>query len=512
MNEPEPIAPGAPSRGATEGVSPVAAAAIRPVRSSGGRLALALQLLALLAAATALQLWQPVPWDADTTYHVAVARLLREHGVLHAFPWTTFSWLANHYADKELLFHLLLVPIAGLDWVTAARIMGAASGTALLGSMLWILRREGVRLAWLWPLVAVACSGYFAMRFALVRPHVLAVAVGLVVSFTAARRQLLPLAMASAVFPWMYIAWHLPLILVALAEAARLAGTGRFDWRVPAVTAAGLVLGLAVHPNASSLVSFWRIVHLDILLDAAWRSRSAVIGTEFLPFGPTDLAAHAALPLLAALAALGLAWRLRREDPLPLTLALTAAGWAMMTLGSQRFVEWLVPFSTTALALAARDLAPTRLAPLAAAAALAWSSLLGLDPLRNMRLRTLDVEPETEAAWRVAIPEGSQVFTCGWLTTGDLLLALPERRFLVGLDPVLFWKGDPLRADLWQRLRTNPPPLPALPIRAGFGARFVLCERPLVANWPLLQALDHDPGARAVVVDPLWVLYELRGD
>lgn len=56
-----------------------------------------------------------IPYDSDTAYHVAVGRLIREHGILHAFPWTPFSWLADHYADKELLFHLLFVPLAGLS-------------------------------------------------------------------------------------------------------------------------------------------------------------------------------------------------------------------------------------------------------------------------------------------------------------------------------------------------------------------------------------------------------------
>ena len=55
-----------------------------------------------------------VPSDADTAYHAAVGRLIAEHGFLKAFPWTTMSWLADHYADKELLFHLLFVPLTGL--------------------------------------------------------------------------------------------------------------------------------------------------------------------------------------------------------------------------------------------------------------------------------------------------------------------------------------------------------------------------------------------------------------
>src|SRR5207249_6391126 len=50
-------------------------------------------LLALVAVAALLQLLSPATFDADTDYHFAVARMIRAHGLLHAFPWTPFSWL-----------------------------------------------------------------------------------------------------------------------------------------------------------------------------------------------------------------------------------------------------------------------------------------------------------------------------------------------------------------------------------------------------------------------------------
>ena len=74
-----------------------------------------LWLIAIFFLVAGIQGMLPYFFDGDTGYHLAVARLTREHGVLHAFPWTPFSWMADHYADKELLFHFLLVPVASLD-------------------------------------------------------------------------------------------------------------------------------------------------------------------------------------------------------------------------------------------------------------------------------------------------------------------------------------------------------------------------------------------------------------
>src|SRR5437879_3630147 len=86
-----------------------------------------------LAVAAVPQWLQPVPYDGDTAYHLAVARIMRHAGVLHAFPWTAYSWLADHYADKELLFHFLLMPVAGVEpFATAARVAGTVLGAGLL--------------------------------------------------------------------------------------------------------------------------------------------------------------------------------------------------------------------------------------------------------------------------------------------------------------------------------------------------------------------------------------------
>ena len=138
-----------------------------PAADGHGRAAVAAAwALCFLAVAGLVQLLTPVPWDADTAYHVAVSRLIARHGILHAFPWTPFSWLADHYADKELLFHLLLVPLAGLPWITAAKVAGTVAGAALLLALYLVLRKEGGPGAGLWALLPLGASASFLLRFA----------------------------------------------------------------------------------------------------------------------------------------------------------------------------------------------------------------------------------------------------------------------------------------------------------------------------------------------------------
>ena len=94
-----------------------------------------LWLAAIFVVVASIQGMLPYFFDGDTGYHLAVARLTHEYGILHAFPWTPFSWMADHYADKELLFHFFLVPLAGLEPSLAAQIAGTVLGAIILATL-----------------------------------------------------------------------------------------------------------------------------------------------------------------------------------------------------------------------------------------------------------------------------------------------------------------------------------------------------------------------------------------
>lgn len=488
-------------------VVPPPSGAAAPAPPPGWRPPLAWAAVFLLVAGL-IQLFTPAPWDADTAYHVAVGRLLAEHGVLRAFPWTPFSWLAENYADKELLFHLLLAPLSSLDWITASKLAGAALGALVLLVTYLVLRAEGVARAGVWALVPLAASGAYAYRFALVRPHLLSIALALAVTWAALRGRTWLLLALCALYPWSYIAWHLPLVLVAVIEVARLAGGGRLRAAPWAAALAGVAIGVALHPNAANLLRFWWLVHVDILARTAWGARQGFeLGTEFQPFAPADFVRLAALPVVMALAALVMGWRARARDPGVLAFALAAAAFAGLTVLTQRFVEYLAPFGVVALALALRDRARTWAAG-ALAGAFAFTAAFGAGPVLRLGLRANDIPPIVVDYLQARVPPGAQVFTCDWGLTGELMIALPDRKFLVALDPVLMYARDPAAYREWRTITREGPPDARERILRGFGARHVLCFAS--PAWkPLFARLRSDPRVATRLESRLWYLYDL---
>jgi hypothetical protein len=109
------------------------------------------------------------------------------------------------------------------------------------------------------------------------------------------------------------------------------------------------------------------------------------------------------------------------------------------------------------------------------------------------------------------VPEGEQVVTCEWHSTGEMMLALPERRFMVALDPVFFAMRDADAYRLWFETIHDPLTDAAAVLRDHFDPRFVICDRRM--KWlPLVTALEADEAARLRGIFGLWVVFELLPD
>jgi hypothetical protein len=184
-----------------------------------------------------------------------------------------------------------------------------------------------------------------------------------------------------------------------------------------------------------------------------------------------------------------------------------ALAFLALTLASSRFVEYLAPFAALALAVALGPRARA-VAPAVLGAAFLYTAALGSRPILALGTRGDEIPPRFMEYLRARIPPGDQVFTCEWGLTGELMLALPDRRFIVALDPVLFHAKDPELYRTWYALPREGPEGSADVIRSRFGARWVLCAA-LPASEPLRRRLRADPGVRTLLGSGLWYLFDL---
>ena len=119
---------------------------------------------------------------------------------IESFHWTPFSILYDHFADGEPLFHLLLMPFAGLPLKTAG-VLGALLGQVFLvgafAAALWIVRAPR---PWWFVLALGGLGTLFAQRLEMCRPHVWLIGFTLLVTALLVERRWKALAVVCALF------------------------------------------------------------------------------------------------------------------------------------------------------------------------------------------------------------------------------------------------------------------------------------------------------------------------
>lgn len=449
------------------------------------------------------------PNDSDTAYHVAVGRLIAQHGILHSFPWTPFSWLSSHYGDKELLFHLLFVPLSSVDWILASKIIGTLCGAVFLWTMYFILEREKVRLASIWAIAPLAASSYFIFRFTLVRPFLLSVALAAVILWAARREKLPALIIAAALYPWLYVAfWQLPLMMVVIAEASRFLSAKRVSFRPALIVFSTILLSVLLHPNGKEIFMTSWVNMTEMFFKNTLGSRvNFEMGNELLPFNTLEWLSWMLPTVLMIITASLLVWRERKQDRMGVTFTLTALVFFIFTLKSGKFAEYFIPFSALSLALVSHQIQWKWFPQFVVVVSLALSLLLDPELAADAFKHQEDLAETIWPYLQEQIPPGSQVFTTDWEFTGYYMLALPDRKFIVALDPTFFFMQNPQLYNEWFDIIRNGPENSAELIRSHFHSRYVISlNHPL--KYVFINRLVSEPGVK-VLLRGKWLLFDL---
>ena len=434
------------------------------------------------------------------------------HGVLDGFPWTRFQLAIRSLRGQGVLLSPPLVPFTGLGYETAARIVGTVGGATVLITMFLILRAEKVKFSGLWTLLPLG-TVIFLYRFSQVRPHLFSIALAMMLTWAYCRRKLLLLFLAALLYPLCYVAfWQIPLLLLVAAEVGRLITGERFRWQPPLLMAVGLAAGVALHPNALNLLQMNWIHMTDILFRNAWGKHVEFnMGEEFEPFSISGWLRDMMAPTLAIAASLLLHWKNRQNCIITTTFTIVMLIFLLLTLRTNRFLEYLVPIAVLALAMTTRRRSMTWLLPAMVAVSLCSILLTGTPLLQYMfspQQRPWQMDRNVISTFAKEIPVGANVFTCGWEYTGTLMAELPDRNYMVALDPTLLYKRDPALYHLWYRTLKDAPSTSAEIVRRDFASDYAVCLDHSTLH-PFFDVLAADKGTRVLYSDGKWVLFDL---
>src|SRR5215203_397636 len=489
----------------------------------------------------ALRIGVGEPWGYDDYYHLGVARELWQRFPLRSFPWTPFSLLAERYADKEFLFHLVLMPFASLPVGTAA-LIGALLGQAfLIGSMAWFLRSQRIPGAAGWLLCLAGLGPFFILRIEQVRPHVWMLGFSVLVLgllLRGARPAERPrywswtLAVVCAAFGLTHTTGWLAIVYAFAWSLAGLFARGgeesgeerRFELAPVLAAAGGWLFGQLVHPNLPN--NFWLLWMVNVKVPlaatgAASRSLHEAIGVELqassVPFLLEQWPLFIA-PVFTVARLVRRPWARTRAalTLVSLTLAFLVAGAFLL----RRLLEISAVLGIMALALVVAEeirrgagRRPASRGRTLAAVALALAAVWTVVQVRDLGrgdLRPLGGgRPLAMASFLGKNGQpGGLVFTAQWADSAPIFYMAPRLKSLVALDPTFFYAKDPQLFERYWAIAHGRSGDPVGEIARRFGARYITIWK-APGFQPLALQLRRDRRTWRIYEDRFYEVWEL---
>ena len=459
-------------------------------------------------------------FERDGYYHARLAFLLPERWFSRSFPWTQLSTWRDGYCDKEIGYHLLMMPFARLapTPLSGALLLSVLLATLVVAALFRVLRARRVPWPAFFAALPLATGGLFVARLGMIRSHVLSMLLlmlGLPLLLERRWRAALLLGFACA---WCYT---FPFVLAMTAAALALgvwAGKGGLDWRTPLAAAAGAALGLALNPYApQTLENLLATVQIFLQGNAGARASGLELGNEIYRY-PLRVFFNIYPLLIAAMAALLLAtgrwWRQITAEGKGAVAACTF--WFGMAVAAPRFTEYAVPLLALAAGLLTRDLWRGWSAlplPRWSAVAVSLALLAGFHArsvgfyLAYHREAAPPRRFDGAAAWMAQnLAPGETVINLYWDDFPELFYSGERQHYLWGLDPTYSLRFDSRRTMLLEQLRNRQRPLQGKVLAEAFGARTLALRAARARRYPELG----QPPFREVYRDSGAVLYRIE--
>ncbi|MFA6496700.1 MAG: hypothetical protein WCV50_06355 [Patescibacteria group bacterium] len=325
----------------------------------------------LLSSFVLFTFFQAVPTlaDPDSFYHIKMALLLPEQGIIKSFPWLQDTILKQNYIDQHFLYHVFLVPFTRImNPIQGAKLATIILNTGLILFFYWFLRKYRIKLAFVFTFVLLL-SMPFIFRINLIKAptfSILFLILGLHFLF---QHRTAALFILSFLYVWAYGGFILILFISGayflvsfLYDGLKIQGARSFrnmlghgrELRLFMSSLAGVAAGLLVNFNFPQNIYFYW--HQLVKIGIVNYQKVISVGSEWYPNKFFDLTANTAFvsALLILVIAINI-YHFKKPSKKTITMFLVALLFFIFTLKSRRYVEYYVPFTIIFVAFALNE-------------------------------------------------------------------------------------------------------------------------------------------------------------
>lgn len=435
----------------------------------------------------------------DTYYHIKYAWLIWHEGALWDFRWLQGTFFRDMWVDKELLYHLLLIPftLPGDLYVGAKVAAAVFGGTALFMAYAFISSfapkgSEWRKHTWMFALLLAASSKTMLYRLSTTRVPAASVAFMMGGVWLLHKRHIKGLFALGFLYAWMY---HVSVVLVPFAvffAVAQRIEDGEWDLRPAVAVGAGILTGFVVNPYFpdSLPVLFKHVLQVGLGGTGLPKGNEWAAYDTWYMAETTNLAWGA---LIAGVVAVG--GTRRFISARTLALLLCAALMTAAFFKARRFVEYFPVFAIVFAGSAIFDLVsdPESWWARLRAALGGWIRLVQVALLAvlvgfavNNNWRASREAAQNAWPWRLAgaakwleenTPEQSQVYNAQWDVFPELIFHNHHNSWTLGLDPNFTYFLEPRLYWLSDRLGKGQVPQPGRFVKSEFGCDYAVANK-----------------------------------
>ncbi len=417
--------------------------------------------------------------DPDAFYHMRMAQLMAEQGIIKDFIWLPYTTLGENFANQHLVFHALMIPfVAWMNPFVGIKIYTIILALTMLVVLAVTLKK--LRLPSWWLVTSVlALTIPFTFRLNLVKATPLSlilVLLAIICLFYKKNRWLL---LISTIFVWTYGGFAILLLVVGiwslaeLLEGESLAKLTSIDFwkkffKPIAIVLIGFSIGLVVNPFfPNNLYFYWdQLVQIGIIN----YQDTIGVGSEWSPYHPGNLFIGSTLLTVLVVISLSLLFikRIKFKQLDWFALGIFILG-LLLVLKSRRYVEYFGPFTALAVAIWLRH-SWIKLKELFCLLTNQWPGILvyvvltgllvfSFTPviLNDIEINQRDVRSGTDVTKYQAACEwikqnatpNSKILHSDWDDFPMLFYHNSNNAYMAGLDPTFMYRYDKDLYNLW---------------------------------------------------------------
>ncbi|MDD5681083.1 MAG: hypothetical protein PHI59_07560, partial [Candidatus Omnitrophica bacterium] len=443
------------------------------------------------------------------------------------FPAMTMSILETNFADRELLFHLLLFGIRkteaffGDSGLPPFHLPAFVFLLTVLSAFIWSARRLGGRDIIIFSLLLITISPLFSVRILTLRPYTFAIALMLIATGALLKiktsRQIWQAIVLGIVFAWSYSNPHFVLVPAIAAAAIQVSKRNyRTAVYLPLAALAGILIGYIIHPQFPNTFIIWKMQCIDVVRQVFIKNSPLILGTEAYAPSNSEWPYIFGVILLFLINCCTALWLIlyKGRKPSRQTIAIISMSFAALVIFffTIRAIEYACPLTVLASVLLWGDVkrvvsAQGRKLLLCIGIFVLIVSILVTVPIIKRDLKAWEKAPFLDfAGWakKSDLKVGTIIGNVNWSDFPQLFFAVPQFRYLTGQDPTFAYNRFPERTIALERFRTGEQLLPPEELEKVVGTRIIFVSKYM----PQLSKDMYDMGYRIAYqgIDG-WVFY-----